>query len=289
MYLYGCTNNEQYLSIFHGTIFRDRYHLEGHLALSNEDRSTFTVAGVCKVCSKAVDFLVDHRFGTKIQEGVRHPNWRERQVCPSCQLNSRQRAAVAFVLDFCGRRSATGVKVYAMEQVTPVYKECNRRLPAGSLVGSEYLGPGTVGGNVVKGIRHEDAENLSFEENEFDLVVSNDVLEHVSDHRRCLEEVFRVLRPGGELFLTTPFSNERARNHRRAELRNGSLTMLEPPQYHGNPLSKEGSLVFVDFGWELLEDLRQAQFDDVTLIIFWSYQYGHLGIPQEFFHARKRT
>ena len=28
-------------------------------------------------------------------------------------------------------------------------------------------------------------------------------------------------------------------------------------------------------------------FSQASLKIFWSYQYGHLGIPQEFFHAVK--
>ena len=38
----------------------------------------------------------------------------------------------------------------------------------------------------------------------FDVVLCLDVLEHVSDEQRSLDELFRVLRPDGVLILTTP-------------------------------------------------------------------------------------
>lgn len=38
----------------------------------------------------------------------------------------------------------------------------------------------------------------------FDVVLCLDVLEHVQDERQSLDELFRVLRPGGTLVLTTP-------------------------------------------------------------------------------------
>jgi SAM-dependent methyltransferase len=47
-------------------------------------------------------------------------------------------------------------------------------------------------------------ESLPFEDAKFDLVLSHEVLEHVADDRRCLEEVVRVLKPGGRLVLFVP-------------------------------------------------------------------------------------
>jgi len=43
-----------------------------------------------------------------------------------------------------------------------------------------------------------------FADSEFDTVECFDVIEHVESVVRCLEEVHRVLRPGGRLRLTTP-------------------------------------------------------------------------------------
>lgn len=43
-----------------------------------------------------------------------------------------------------------------------------------------------------------DAENLPFEDNSFDLVYSWGVLHHSPDTPKCINEVFRLLKPGGE-------------------------------------------------------------------------------------------
>ncbi|MCK4343716.1 MAG: class I SAM-dependent methyltransferase [Bacteroidales bacterium] len=48
----------------------------------------------------------------------------------------------------------------------------------------------------------EDANNLHFESNTFDVVYSFGVLHHTPDTIRCLSEAYRVLKPGGELIVT---------------------------------------------------------------------------------------
>lgn len=52
--------------------------------------------------------------------------------------------------------------------------------------------------------RVEDALNLSFEDNTFDLLVSVEVIEHVGRPERMIEEIRRVLRPGGLALITFP-------------------------------------------------------------------------------------
>ena len=47
-------------------------------------------------------------------------------------------------------------------------------------------------------------ECLPFEDEKFDLVLSHEVLEHVADDRQCMEEITRVLKPGGRLVLFVP-------------------------------------------------------------------------------------
>ncbi|MCB0518884.1 MAG: methyltransferase domain-containing protein [Lewinellaceae bacterium] len=53
----------------------------------------------------------------------------------------------------------------------------------------------------------EDALNLSFPENTFDLLTSVDVMEHVGQPERMTEEIARVLRPTGLAFITFPQTN----------------------------------------------------------------------------------
>jgi ubiquinone/menaquinone biosynthesis C-methylase UbiE len=46
-----------------------------------------------------------------------------------------------------------------------------------------------------------DAENLPFKDNSFDIVYSNGVLHHSEDTDKCLAEVHRVLKPGGQAII----------------------------------------------------------------------------------------
>ena len=48
-----------------------------------------------------------------------------------------------------------------------------------------------------------DAENLPFEDNTFDIIVSGMVLGLVVDQEKVLSEIYRVLKPGGEIAVST--------------------------------------------------------------------------------------
>ncbi|HEX8835155.1 MAG TPA: methyltransferase domain-containing protein [Abditibacteriaceae bacterium] len=53
-------------------------------------------------------------------------------------------------------------------------------------------------------LQQADALNLPFDDNSFDIVTMLDVLEHLSDDERALQEVRRVLRPGGVYVWSVP-------------------------------------------------------------------------------------
>jgi len=48
------------------------------------------------------------------------------------------------------------------------------------------------------------AENLPFGDETFDVLVFNEVIEHVKDDRQTLEDALRVLRPGGHIVIYAP-------------------------------------------------------------------------------------
>lgn len=50
-----------------------------------------------------------------------------------------------------------------------------------------------------------DAENMDFEDERYDSVVCLEVLEHTLRPSKIVEEIYRVLKPGGRLLLTVPF------------------------------------------------------------------------------------
>ncbi len=116
---------------------------------------------------------------------------------------------------------------------------------------SEYL-PGDPA------IRHEDLTGLSYSDKSFDLVVNSDVIEHIFDYRKALEEIARVLKDEGYFAFTVPIIWGR-RTKNRAKIEDGVVVHLESPSYHGEyHLKKDDYLVFWEFGDDFLCDLEEV-------------------------------
>lgn len=182
-----------------------------------------------------------------------------------------------------------GGSVYLMEQATPSYQVIRARLARALCVGSEYLGSQYRGGDVIRGVRHEDATRLSFGDGTHDAILSSDVFEHVADPQAAFSEAARVLKEDGVMFFSVPFFADRDENCSRARLVSGAVQHLLPAEYHGNPISRKGSLVFTEFGWELLDQVKHAGFADAYAVLFWDLAYGHLGVRNLYFVATKSS
>ena len=57
---------------------------------------------------------------------------------------------------------------------------------------------------IAKGVTYADALDLPFPDESFDFVICREVLEHVKDSRQAVLEAFRVLKPDGYYYITTP-------------------------------------------------------------------------------------
>lgn len=55
-----------------------------------------------------------------------------------------------------------------------------------------------------KAMRREDITALSFSDNAFDVIICIHVFEHIDNDRKAMQEVFRVLKPGGIALLDVP-------------------------------------------------------------------------------------
>jgi SAM-dependent methyltransferase len=238
--------------------------------------------GYCGVCRAWTRFAVGHDLSSEF-EGRAVPWWRETVTCPACLLNTRMRLSVHLFEDHLN--PAPGARIYLTEQTTSLYARIARRFP--HAIGSEFLRDGTPRGETNgAGIRREDLTALTFPDASFDFIVSLEVLEHVPDYKAALRECARVLSPSGTLLLTAPFHG-REQNLIRARIgQNGEIEHLEPPEYHGDPLSSEGCLCFYHFGWELLGDLRGAGFREVAAFMCWSPKLGYLGEQVQFVARR---
>ena len=244
----------------------------------------FSFNGYCYVCAGVVDFQVDFVHAYPVA-GTLMPNWRERLLCPGCQLSNRMRATIHILAQ--NRMPNQASKIYLTEQVTPLYQWFKRNFK--HLEGSEYLGGSTpLGGCNGQGIRNEDITRLSFTDKQFDYILSLDVFEHIPNYLKALEECYRVLKPGGSFYFSVPFHRVSQENTVRAEVdEKGEVKHLLPPEYHGNPLSAKGSLCYYLFGWDLLDELRGVGFEEVEALLYWSADCGYLGKDQLIFSAVK--
>ncbi len=225
--------------------------------------------GSCFVCGREVDFEVE----APLDGGA--VNWRETLTCPECHLINRWRGCLHVFEAICQPRADD--RIYLTESLSHVHDNLADRFPR--LSSSEYLPNAEFGELTFRNevlIRNEDVTKLGFEDASMDIVLCFDVLEHVPDYRAALRQFHRVLGCGGQLLLSVPFSFQHA-NIRRAVLDDeGNVQHLLEPCYHGDPLSEQGVLSYHDFGMALLDDLREAGFQECFALCYHSREWGYL-------------
>ncbi|AOY77791.1 class I SAM-dependent methyltransferase [Clostridium formicaceticum] len=101
----------------------------------------------------------------------------------------------------------------------------------------EYF-DGVKPGEFVDGILCNDLEHLTFDDNSFDMIITQDVMEHVINPDKAFAEISRVLKKNGRHIFTIPFHEGRS-----------TIFRSELPQiHHGDPLRSSGALVNIDWG-----------------------------------------
>jgi SAM-dependent methyltransferase len=118
------------------------------------------------------------------------------------------------------------------------------------------LGFGTT--HPTAGYRSENLENQTFPDEAFDLVITQDVFEHVFDAPAAFKEIVRTLKPGGAHIFTTPLVNKKKASEKWASLSDSGIVYHHPPEYHGNPMSAEGSLVTWHWGEDIVTHIKDS-------------------------------
>ncbi|MDQ3760227.1 MAG: methyltransferase domain-containing protein [Actinomycetota bacterium] len=97
-------------------------------------------------------------------------------------------------------------------------------------------------------------EDLTFQDNTFDVIWSQDSLLHSGDRARVLEEAVRVLRPGGQMIFTDPMATETAsKKDLKPILQRLQLDTLATPAFYRRELFRLGvrSVEFHDHSEQL--------------------------------------
>lgn len=191
--------------------------------------------------------------------------------CERCDASLRFRAEAQVLIDELGdgrqrslRELVRGpgfrrLSVYHVGSTGPVRGRL-RRLDR--YVESRFDPDAPTGATLADGFRNEDLQQLTFDDESFDLVVSSHVLEHVPDPWAAFGQVHRVLRPGGRMVHSIPARHPlRAETVVRAEVTSdGGIVHHEPPRYHRSP-EGEPALVYTDFGADVRPRVAALGFD----------------------------
>jgi SAM-dependent methyltransferase len=119
---------------------------------------------------------------------------------------------------------------------------------------------GAPAGSVVDGVATEDLMRLSYADRSFDLVLTSETLEHVPDLSRALQEIARILVPGGRHVYTVPQLPDVEKTFARSVLEpDGSVTHLTAPIRH--PGGDKGYPVFTEIGSDFPAILEGAGFE----------------------------
>ena len=194
-------------------------------------------AGTCPTCDMDVVFRSDNKW------------LRDHLLCPACGSIPRERALMRVIEQYYPEYK--GLRIH---EAGPVMRGASLKLQreARDYVMSQYDPGLPFGSQHPSGYRSENLECQTFPDASFDLVVTQDVLEHVFEPARALAEIARTLRPGGAHIFTTPLLRKRAPTQRRARRApDGTIDHLFPPEYHGNPMDSKGSLVTFHWGYDI--------------------------------------
>ena len=195
------------------------------------------------------------------------------------------------------KRYFPNVSELRIHESSPVGRGVSERLAREcGIYSCSYLLPGVKLGTVDERtqLRCENLECLTFEDEEFDLIVTQDVMEHVFDPVTAFKEIARVLKPGGAHIFTVPIVNGSSVSERRAtRTQSGAVRHHAEPVYHGDPVDSKGALVTVDWGYDLAALITREtgmatiifQIDDLDagiraelIDVVASFKFGGLGI-----------
>jgi SAM-dependent methyltransferase len=184
---------------------------------------------------------------------------REGHFCAHCRMSRRVRMLLWTLTELYS--GSNPLRILHLNQVNDLSLALRR---FGGVVETIYR-PDLERGTPVHDCFNENICDLTFRDAEFDLAVHSETLEHVFDFRKALDEVKRVLKPGGCQVYTLPLLHDRVTRQRMRQDERGQVVSMLPPSYHGN--SEEFPVVW-EFGYDFVRE-RGKQLAKVYYDNYW--------------------
>lgn len=108
------------------------------------------------------------------------------------------------ILDVGGRKSHYTIGIPADFTISDLPKESDLQNRLNLGINESIINQTQIRRSNIKNIIFDDMVNSKLPDNEFDGVIAIEVIEHVEEDEKFLQQISRILRPGGFLLLTTP-------------------------------------------------------------------------------------
>lgn len=230
--------------------------------------------GFCPVCDNHVIF------------NTNETHLRETLDCPICKSLSRERAFMLVLEKYYPQWRDLHIHESSPcpRGVSRIMKEQGKYY-----TGSQYY-PDHKFGTMVNGFRNEDLENMTFPDNSFDLVITQDVFEHIYNPEKAFKEIARTLKKGGAHIFSIPVINK----HKKTEIwatkgDNGKPVFLKEPEYHGNPVDADGSPVTMHWGYDIIDFIKDITGMETSVETYTTnLEYGIFSIDLDAFVSVKK-
>jgi SAM-dependent methyltransferase len=222
--------------------------------------------GFCPVCETKT------KFSSTTYE------YREDLVCHNCGAPSRKRL-LALALD----KFRPNWRFLTIHESSPhgkhFFKHCSK------YSASQYY-PNENLGIDINGFRNENIEKLTFEDNVFDIFITQDVFEHLYNPEKAFSEIARVLKPGGVHIFTVPIHNMLGKTEIWAKAgENGEPIFLKTEEWHGNPVSSEGSPCTMHYGYDIVDMIQKSSGMETVIYRDLSEMSGIFAVPVDSFNT----
>lgn len=139
---------------------------------------------ICPVCGyQAREFLPAGLY-------VKRPN----EKCPSCGSQTRHRHVWLFLGEYFKRKQNINILHFSPEK--PIADRL--RVKQGiQYFTSQY-------DRTIKADYYLDIQKIDLEDNQFDVIICSHVLEHIPDDQQAMNEMYRILKPGGCAIILVP-------------------------------------------------------------------------------------
>ena len=136
---------------------------------------------------------------------------------------------------------------------------------------------------------HLNIENMPLEDNSFDILMANHILEHVNDLPKALSEIKRVLKPNGWAVLLSPINPNRETTYEDASI----ISPEEREKHfgqkdHAREFGKDYATLLEKAGFEVEENRFVETLSEQELERFAIAKKENINIEHHIFIAKKR-